>query len=351
MNQAGPVPARRSGVPLTILVPVLALLAALWFMRTALAPFLFAMVVAYVMQPMASWLSRRMPRGLAALLAILTFTLVVGLFLWVLVPPFVSQVERLFASIPAWREQAIARWMPWFQAHPAILAKLRQALEGVDPVSFLQGIGVAGVGLMGWLLDALTLILVPLIVYYLLVEGQGMARGLEGMIPARYRERALALASEINRRLGGYIRGQLAVALVMSLLQGLGFQCLKVPYPWVLGLLAGTANVVPFAPYVTALPLALLFSVLGGHGWGHLLLVIVVFELVQKAEAFYFTPVWVGRASGLHPLEVLLALFCFGFVFGVVGLIFAIPLMIVAKALCRAAVAHYKAQPWFNGAE
>jgi predicted PurR-regulated permease PerM len=99
---------------------------------------------------------------------------------------------------------------------------------------------------------------------------------------------------------------------------------------------------------VTALPLALLFSALGGSGWGHLLLVILVFELVQKAEAFYLTPVWVGRASGLHPLEVLLAIFCFGYAFGLLGLIFAVPLMIVAKALSRALIANYKTQPWFT---
>jgi predicted PurR-regulated permease PerM len=141
----------------------------------------------------------------------------------------------------------------------------------------------------------------------------------------------------------------MSVAVVMSFLQGLGFQFLGVPYPWVLGLLAGVTNVVPYSPYVTALPLALLFSALEGAGWGHLLLVILVFELVQKAEAFYFTPVWVGRASGLHPLEVLLAMFAFGYAFGILGLIFAVPLMIVAKTLSRALVAYYKTQPWFNG--
>jgi len=114
--------------------------------------------------------------------------------------------------------------------------------------------------------------------------------------------------------------------------------------------MAGIANVVPYSPYLTALPLALLFSALNGAGPGHLLLILVVFELVQKCEAFYFTPVWVGRASGLHPLEVLLAIFCFGFAFGIVGLIFAVPMMIVAKALFRTLIENYKSQSWFTEA-
>jgi predicted PurR-regulated permease PerM len=188
---------------------------------------------------------------------------------------------------------------------------------------------------------------VPLIVYYLLVEGPGLGRGMREMVPLRFRSEAESLAAEINRRLGGYIRGQLAVALVMSFLQGLAFQILGVPYSWVLGLLAGLCNVVPYSYYVTALPLALLFSALGGAGLGHLLVVALVFELVQKAEAFYFTPVWVGRASGLHPLEVLLAIFIFSFAFGVFGLVFAVPLMIVLKALGRFWVAKCKESPWF----
>jgi len=346
-GEAAP-PASRFRIPLAILVPAIGVLVVLWFLRTALAPFFFAIVLAYLMQPLAARLARRMPRGWAAVLAILVFMVALGLFIWALVPPLVAQVELLLTALPKWQNQAIQRWMPWFNAHPAVLAKLRQALEAMDPMEFLKGLSLAGAGLLGWFLELMTLILVPLIVYYLLVEGPVLSRGVDDLIPARYRERVASLAAEINNRLGGYIRGQLSVAIVMSLLQGLGFQLLGVPYPWVLGLLAGITNVVPYSPYITALPLALMFSALDGSGWAHLLLVILVFELVQKAEAFYFTPVWVGRASGLHPLEVLLAMFCFGYAFGVFGLIFAVPLMIVVKALGRVLVDNYKSQPWFN---
>jgi len=346
LSEAGP--ARRFGVPLSILVPALAALVVLWFLRSALAPFFAAIVLAYLMQPLAARLARHMPRGWAAVLSILVFTLGFGLFLWALVPPFVTQIERLISSLPGWQNQAIQRWLPWLNAHPAVLQKVNQAVEAMDPMEFIKDVRLAGVGLVAWFLQLMTLILVPLIIYYLLVEGPRLTRGLDELIPGRYREQINTLGVEISNRLGGYIRGQLSVAVVMSLLQGLGFQILGVPYPWVLGLLAGVANVVPYSPYVTALPLALLFSALGGSGWGHLLLVILVFEVVQKAEAFYFTPVWVGRASGLHPLEVLLAMFCFGYVFGVFGLIFAVPLMIVVKTLMRTLVAYYKTQPWFT---
>ncbi len=229
----------RTGIPLPILLPAVAAAAALWFLRTALAPFFLAGVLAYLMQPLTALLTRRMRRGWAALLAILAFTLVLGLFLWALVPPFVAQVERLVAALPAWQEQVINRWLPWLNAHPVVQAKLRSTLEGVDPMAFIHGLRLAGAGLLGWFLELMTLILVPLIVYYLLVEGPGLGRGMRELVPLRFRSEAESLAAEINRRLGGYIRGQLAVALVMSFLQGLAFQILGVPYSWVLGLLAG----------------------------------------------------------------------------------------------------------------
>jgi len=338
-----------TGVPWSILVPALGVLAALWLLRRALAPFFIAIVAAYLLEPLAARLSRRMSRAWAALCALLVFILVLSLLLWVLVPPFVAQVERLIESVPALREKALARWTPWFEAHPAILAKLRQVLGSLDPMQFLRGLQVAGMGLVGWLLEGLTLVMVPLIVYYLIVEGPRLTQGLDGLIPTRYREPVRATVQEIHRRLGGYIRGQLAVVLVMAFLQGLALQFLRVPYPWVLGLLAGLSCVVPYSAYVTALPLAVVFSALEGAGGPHLLLIVLVYVVVQKGEAFYFTPVWVGRASGLHPLEVLLGLFCFGFALGLVGLIFAVPLMIITKALGRILVERYKAHPWYFG--
>jgi predicted PurR-regulated permease PerM len=114
---------------------------------------------------------------------------------------------------------------------------------------------------------------------------------------------------------------------------------------------AGISNVVPYSPYVTALPAALVLAGLQGMGWGTTVAIALVFTVVQKLEALYFTPVWVGRASKLHPLEVLLAVVCFGFAFGIPGLIFAVPLMIVVKVSAEHILADYKEHPWYTGGE
>lgn len=338
----------RWGIPLPVLAALLGVAAALWYLRTALAPFVLAIILAYVMKPLADWLSKRMSRGSAALLAILVLTLVLVLLAWAFVPPIVAQGQRLVAALPAWHERAVGRWQPWFDAHPAVQAQVRQAVEGLDATAFLRDLRMAGEGLLGLFLKMMTLILVPLILFHLQVEGPALTQWLRDLLPARYREQADEVSSEINVRLGGYIRGQLAVMLVMSVLHGLAFRILGVPYCWMLGLLAGLCNLVPYSYYLTALPLALVFSGLDGAGSGHLLTIALVFVVVQKAEALYFTPVWVGRASGLHPLEVLLAIFMFSFAFGMFGLVFAVPLMIILKAAGRFWIARYKTEDFYT---
>jgi putative permease len=195
----------------------------------------------------------------------------------------------------------------------------------------------------------MTLLLVPIILYYLLVDSPSFLQSFDSLVPPRYRNGVHEFIGAIHERLGGYIRGQLAVAVVMSLLHGLAFQLQGIPYAWLLGIIAGFSNLVPYSPYITSLPIALLLTSSLGANWGKLLAVLIVFVGVQKVEALYLTPVWVGRASKLHPLEVLLAVLTFGSAFGLVGLIFAVPLMIVVKVSYEHLVDHYKANRWFKG--
>lgn len=325
------------------------ILLALWLLRNALAPFFISIVFAYLLAPLVDRLARRTSRGTAVMIVMLSAVILLLLALWFLLPILQAQIDRIRDSWPQWRAALDARLAPWLQAHPEVAMRLRQAVEGIDFMAVLRGIGGASLGVLGWFLAGLSLLLVPLIVYYLLLEGPHLIRWVDGLLPARHRERTRTVALAIHRRLGGYIRGQLGVALVMSLFQGLGFALLAVPYAWLLGVVAGFSNLVPYSPYVTALPPAILLAAIEGAGPGRMLLIPLLFTTIQKAETLYFTPVWVGRATRLHPLEVLLAILAFGHAFGIVGLIFAVPLMITLKVVGEEALAEYRKHPWFTG--
>lgn len=340
----------RGRVPLRFALVAAAALLALWLLRRALAPFFVAMVLAYLLGPLVDRLSRRLGRSWSVVAVMIGFVAVITGILMALGPWLVDQGERLVASLPRWKQALDARFLPWFQAHPAWQVRLEQGLDGLDPALLFRGLQATGGGVLGCFLDLLALILVPLILYYLLLEGSSLVHTLRDLAPPRHRERLDRMAAAIHQRLGGYIRGQAAVAAAMGVFHGLAFTILGVPYAWLLGLVAGISNVVPYSPYLTALPPALILAYLDASRGGHLLSIAAVFIAVQKVESFYFTPVWVGRASRLHPLEVLLALTAFGFWFGVLGLIFAVPLAVVLKVVLEEVLADYKAHPWFGDA-
>ncbi len=339
---------RAGRIPFRFAAAGLGLLLAVWFLRYALLPFIVAVLLAYLLAPLVTRLGRHMRPGFAAGLTLAgTVGSLVGL-LWVLIPWLFLQGGRFLESLPHWQAQAQAKLGPWFSAHPWASAKLTGLVEGIEPATLLQGLKVTGGGLLGLLLSTLELLLVPVILWFMLLDGRDLLTRLLEVAPPRHQSRLQAMVLEVHNRIGGYIRGQLAVALVMALFHALALTLLGVPWAWLLGLIAGFSNFVPYTPYLTALVPALVLAYLDGGRSGYLGAIALTFTLVQKVEALYLTPVWVGKASGLHPLEVLLALVAFGHWFGLVGLLFAVPLMIVAKVAWHALLTDYRASGWFT---
>lgn len=335
-------------VPLRYALVGLGAVVGLWLLRRALLPFFVAMVLAYLLGPLVTRLQGRLGRGGAVATVLLGFVAsIVGAFA-LFIPWLGSQASRMLESIPRWRAALEAKVGPWLTEHPDLADRLRKAAQEIDPLWLLQGLRTTGGGLLGWLLSLMALLLVPLILYYLLLEGPALLDQARTLVPPRHRDRIERMAAAVHERLGGYIRGQIAVAVMMAMLHGIVLTALGVPWSWLVALGAGAALFVPYTPYAIALPIALLLTYLEYGSGARLGLVGIAFLATQASEGLYFTPVWVGRASKLHPLEVLLALLAFGAVFGVLGLIFAVPLMVIAKVVLEEMVKDYRAHPWFQ---
>jgi len=335
-------------LPLRFTAIFLGLIVALWLLRQALMPFFVAMVLAYLLGPLVERLAKRVRRSFAVVFVLFASLALVAAILVILMPFMSTQFSRLYTSLPHWQELLMKKLGPIVQAHPAWAEKVRSAMEALDPAAALKGLLQAGSGLLGFVMTAVTLILVPLILYHLLLDGPRMLASLESLVPPRFRGRALGLVSEIHARLGGFIRGQIAVAFTMALMLGLAFTILGVPYAWILGTLAGLFTVIPYSSYLVGLAPALVLEILQGASGVRLGAVTLAFAAIQAVEGLYLTPVWVGRASRLHPLEVLLALVAFGHWFGLLGLLFAVPLMVTVKVVFRVLLEDYRQHPWFT---
>jgi predicted PurR-regulated permease PerM len=335
-------------LPLRFGAIFLGLIVALWLLRQALMPFFVAMVLAYLLGPLVERLAQRVRRSFAVA-SVLLASLALAAALLVLILPFLSgQFAKLYSSLPQWQELLLRKLGPIIQAHPAWAEKARGAMDAMDPAAALKGLLQAGSGLLGFVMTTVTLILVPLILYHLLLDGPRMLASLESLVPPRFQDRIRGMVAEIHERLGGFIRGQIAVAFTMALLQGLALTILGVPYGWILGILAGLFTVIPYSSYLVGLAPALVLEMLQGASGARLGVVALTFAAVQAVEGLYLTPVWVGRASRLHPLEVLLALVAFGHWFGLLGLLFAVPLMVTVKVVFRVLLDDYRQHPWFT---
>ena len=141
--------------------------------------------------------------------------------------------------------------------------------------------------------------------------------------------------SQINSVLSAYVRNQLLIAFVMGLLYSFGFVVLRVPLAFTIGMISGFLNFVPYLGTLTGLVLAVSFTALDGAGPGRLIGVLAVFTIVQSVEGYYLTPKLLGESLNMHPLVVLLGLVIGGNLFGLLGIILAVPVIAAATVILR----------------
>jgi predicted PurR-regulated permease PerM len=174
-----------------------------------------------------------------------------------------------------------------------------------------------------------------------------MRTQLDQLVPPRFRPTSNLLLYQINIVLSTYVRSQLLIALAMGVLYAAGFFLLQVPLAVTLGFLTGLLNFVPYLGTLTGLGLSLAFLALNGAGLPQLLALLLVFVLVQSIEGYYLTPKLLGSHLDLHPLLVLVGLMIGGNLFGLLGVILAIPLLATALVLLRFLLASYRQSSFY----
>jgi predicted PurR-regulated permease PerM len=175
------------------------------------------------------------------------------------------------------------------------------------------------------------LLLVPFFVYYILVDFGAWRDSLEDFIPPRFRDPFGRLFDEVGRILQAYVRGQLLIAVLMGVLYAIGFVLLQVPAGAGIAILAGFLNTIPYIGTAIGIVLATSFTMSAGTGFWRVGGVIGVFVTVQMIEGYLLTPRILGGRMRLHPMTVFLGMLIGGKLFGIFGIILAVPTIAVAK--------------------
>jgi predicted PurR-regulated permease PerM len=199
-----------------------------------------------------------------------------------------------------------------------------------------------------WMLDQLSkvaswagllvgLALVPVYMFYFLLEKRGISRRWTDYLPiheSRSKEELIFILTSVNDYLILFFRGQILVALCDGALLTIGFLAIGLNYALLLGLVAGLLSIVPFLGVVISLIPALILAVIQFGDWLHPLLVLGVFALVQLAEGLFISPKIMGDRVGLHPLTIIIAVMVGTTLMGgILGGILAIPLTAALRVL------------------
>lgn len=351
-----------------------AVLAFVWVLSTTgslLAPFVLALVLAYILDPLVDVLEGR---GVARVWGILILTLpvvgVLALLLFVAIPAAVEQIGEVTQRAPVFF-QRVATWLETLQSRlvvmdipvvdeEALLERLR-SVESETVVAFLQERsqamvhwiweGLTGVGRgLGAIVGVLSyLVLTPVLTFYLLRDWDRMTAALAGLLPEDRRAATVDFAAEYDDLLGRYLRGQITVAVTVGTITGVGLWLVGFPYAATLGLIVALFSVVPYLGLVLSLVPALFIALVSGSVLLSLGKVALVYGVAQGLEGAVISPRIVGDSVGLHPVLVVLALAVGGFFFGFVGLLLAVPGAVGIKLLVERGVERYRGSDFYHG--
>lgn len=309
----------------------------------ALIPFFLAIVIAYILNPLVEFLERRrMSRSLGILLIYAVFISFLFFIGSTTIPKLIFEMQKLGEMIPEYTAsfQAFISHLQSdyqrFNLPESVRAVLDQNI--IDLQDNLQNILERLTGTVLNLFSHLfTILITPLLVYYILRDIDNLKSSLVMIFPKRYRIWVVTVGREMDHTLGAYFRGMLFICFVVGLLTYLGLLLLGMEFALILGIISGITNIIPyFGPIIGAVP-AVLIALLTSPNL--VLKVIVVLVVVQQLESQIVAPQVLGRSLGLHPLIVIFVLILGGRLFGLAGLIFAVPFAAVMRIFLKHALA------------
>ena len=334
---------------------------ALWLLGPVLTPFVVASVLAYALTPLVNRLDHvgrgRLPRVIAVVLVEVVFVVALLSLVLLVVPIMAKELPLMREQLPLLADKFNA-WLSPLLAQYGFNVALDVASVKAFVFKYLNanfedafGSLMSSLKLGGSL--ALTLIgnvvLIPVALFYLLMDWERFVRRMVDLVPLRLRAGFDSFTAEADSVLGQYLRGQLLVMLAMAAFYAVGLALFGLDLALPIGVFTGLAMFVPYLGFGVGLLLALMAGALQFASIKALVMVAVVYGLGQVLEGFVLTPRLVGQRIGLHPLAVIFALLAFGQLFGFVGVLVALPASAVLLVAMRRVQAGYVTSKLYTG--
>lgn len=328
---------------------------AFWLLSEILLPFIAGFAIAYLLTPLTDRLERLGVNRLAAALLIIAVVVLTLIYLILLVVPILgAQLSSFIDSVPGYvtRLQALLSdpSRPWvqkllgagFNADKSIGDLVTQGVGWLT--AFLHSLWSGGRALV----SVFSLIVVtPVVAFYLIYDWHRMIRTVDNWVPLQQRGTVRALAQEIDAAISGFVRGQTGVCLILGSFYALALTLTGLNFGLLIGLISGLITFIPYVGSMTGLVLAVAQF---WPAYGSILIVLGIFLVGQFLEGYVLSPKLVGESVGLHPVWLIIALLAFGYLFGFVGLLVAVPLAATIGVLLRFALRRYLQSSFYTGA-
>lgn len=320
-----------------------------WISRGMVLPVFLAMMLAYLLSPLVAWADALAIRRSVAVggifAAIITVLLLLGLTIG---PRVLAESSTLVEGLPALAarvdtalDRAIAEltdsWPMLKNVLPegdGWLHKLVLNRPPEDPAAFFEHMGHI----------FLLCILVPFFAFFLLRDQPAIITAVMNRLPPQHVETSVAVWRELNGVVGRYIRGVVLDGLVIAAVAAIGLWMVRVPYPLLLGIFAGVANVIPFVgPLLAAGAATLVVLLTPGMGLGGVARVLVLFLVIKVLDDTLIQPLTIGRSVHLHPALLLGSVVVGSHVMGVLGMIIAVPVATILQETVRLLLEHRRA--------
>lgn len=302
-----------------------------------LSTFILAFVLAYLLDPLVVMLERRGLKRFQGIVLLYALLGMAAVFAALVVIPFVGlKWQRFLADLPVYLQKArdlVTGWkvhyLPlvaatgWGWLLDTVSAQAESTAETVCSGAYAAAASA--------LFNTVNIVLAPILGFFMLVYKVKAADGLLACVPPARRQMIAALGHEINASIGGYLRGQLMVSLIVALLSIAALFYLDVDYPVLNGIFAGMASVLPFIGVIIATVPPLFFAYIKFQSLLAIGQVALAFALIYFIEGYVIKPLVFKKAMEMNPLTTIIAVMACGEIMGFWGILLAIPFAAAAR--------------------
>lgn len=338
-----------SKVPPVVWLRILLLIIVVYFLSqitSVYLPVILSVILAFILNPIVRivcqarlWPTRYLiSRGTSILLSFVVFAAALSLMAGFILGPFIEEFNRFIINLPAIIDQVrklvivLLKQLHSSQIPEGLQGIIDQTMSGAASYSVALARQVLH-GLISVATGIVELVVVPVLTFYLLKDWELLRDSFIELMPAGLKRKVREVIAEMALAVSGYIRGQVFVSIIIGLIVFAGMYFFRIDYPMVLGLLAALTEMIPIiGPIIGAAP-AILLAYLVSPALA--VKVAIFYVIVQQIENHIIVPKVMGHSIDLHPIVIIISLLVGGQLFGIIGMIMAVPAAALIKVLAK----------------